>query len=146
MKLLAQMGTLAFLLNGCASYIASQNILSVYTDDSPSSVTWEQACEIAKREAMERDNFVDEPRIPNKGSQFVLVTANRINEGGWRAIARSAVSENRPDAGGGAAYLDVPAAVVTIDATGEVIEYARYTNDQIYEAEQRSWGNRGQGR
>ncbi len=129
------------MLNGCASHTASKNILSVYTDSSPSPVTWEQACNIAKREAKARDHFPDEPRIRNKGSQLILVTANRINDGGWRAIARSAVSENRADAGGGAAYLNVPAAVITIDANGEVINYARYTNDQIYEAEQGSGGN-----
>ena len=122
------------MLNGCASYTASKNILSVYTDNSPSPLTWKQACDIAKREAMARDDFVDEPRIPNKGSRLILVTANRINAGGWRAIARSAVSENRPDAGGGAAYLDVPAAVITIDANGTVVGYARYTKDKIYRA------------
>lgn len=136
MKTLLQIAALALVLHGCASYTVSKDILSVHTDNSPSPLTWQQACDIAKREAMARDNFVDEQRIPNKATRLILVTANRINAGGWRAIARSAVSENRPDAGGGAAYLDVPAAVVTIDANGKVVRYARYTNDQIYRAEQ----------
>ena len=34
--------------------------------------------------------------------------------------------------GGGAAFLNVPAAVVTIDEKGKGLDYARSTNDQIY--------------
>lgn len=146
MKRLLQIGALALMLNGCASNPASQNIISVYTDGSPSPVTREQACNIAKREAKARDNFLDEPRIRHKPSQLIIVTANRINEGGWRAIARSSVSENGADGGGGAAFLNVPAAVVTIAANGKVIDYARYTNDQIYQAQQDSGGDGGKRR
>ncbi|MES2477256.1 MAG: hypothetical protein V4640_15835 [Verrucomicrobiota bacterium] len=142
MKLPIQFAAITFLFSGCASHTASTDILSVYTDNSPSPVTWEQACEIAKREAKARDSFLDEPRIPNKQSKLILVTANRINNGGWRAIVRSAVSDNRPDAGGGAAYLNVPAAVVTIEASARVASYARYSNDQIYKAEQAVAPNR----
>jgi len=138
MKFLILIGALALMLSGCASYTASRDILSVYTDKSPSPVTREQACDIARAEAKEREGFPDEPRIPNKGSTFIIVSANRINDGGWRAIARSSVSSNRPDGGGGAMFRDVPAAVVTIDADGKVVGYSRHMHDEIYEARKRA--------
>jgi hypothetical protein len=135
MKSLLTLSAIASMLSGCASYTASKEILSVYTDKSPSPLTMEQACEIAKREAMARDNFLDEPRIRNKSSELIIVSAKRINHGGWRAIARRSISDNLPDGGGGAVFMSVPVPVITIDANGEVIGYTHYTLDQITRAE-----------
>ncbi|MES2660802.1 MAG: hypothetical protein V4689_19410 [Verrucomicrobiota bacterium] len=142
MKLLPTLSVIAFLLSGCASYIASKEIVSFYTDQSPSPLTVEEVVKIAKREAKARDHFLDEPRISGKKSEFILVSANRINAGGWRAIARSSVSYNRPDGGAGAVFLNVPVPVMTIDANGQVLSYRHYSNDEIRRAEVAAAGKR----
>ena len=137
MKLLPTLSVIALMLSGCASYTAYKDIVSVYTDKSPSPLTLEQVGEIAKRESISRDNFVDETRIRGKKSKLIVVTAKRINDGGWRAIARQSSSDNLPDGGGGAVFLvDLPTAVITIDANGKVVNYTHYTTDQITKAEQ----------
>jgi hypothetical protein len=142
MKLLLTLSAIASTLSGCASYTASKDIVSVYTDKSPSPLSVKQVDEIAKREAKARDHFLDEPRIRNKRSKLIIVTAKRINHGGWRAIAYAAESENKPDGGGGAVFLNVPTPVITIDANGNVVSYTHYTPDQITHAEQFAAGNR----
>ena len=136
MKFLFTLSAIASTLSGCASYTASKEIVSVYTDKSPSPLTVEQACEIAKREAMARDHFLDEPRIRNKPSKLINVQAKRINRGGWRAIAYQAASENRPDGGGSEVFLDVPTPVITIDANGKVVSYTHHTISQITRAKE----------
>ncbi len=44
---------------------------------------------------------------------------------------------------GASAYIDVPAAVVTIDREGKIIGYTRHSMQEIYEAEQVVRGNGG---
>lgn len=115
--------------------------MSVYTDKSSSPLTFEKACEIAKREAKARDHFVDVPRIHNKRSKLIFVEAKRINHGGWRAIAYAGDSENRPDGGGGVVFLNVPTPVITIDANGNVVSYTHHTVDEITRAERPAKAN-----
>jgi hypothetical protein len=131
---------LALLFTGCATSPNFNGIQSVYTDQSTSPLTREQAFEIGKREAMAREGFVDEPRIPDKTTKLVSGSANRINQGG-RVIARQMVCTNGRD--GASAWMDVPAAVVTIDSEGRVVDYTRHSLEEVYKAERASASNGG---
>ena len=131
----------AFAIVGCATQPDHSQIQSVYNDQSPSSISREQAITIAKREAIAREGFIDEPRVPFKTTKEVTGTANRINNGGWRVTARAMVNTNGRD--GASAYIDVPAAVITIDRDGKIIGYTRHSMQEIYEAEQAVRGNGG---
>ena len=124
----------AFAIVGCATKPDYSQIQSVYTDQSPSSISREQAFTIAKREAIAREGFTDEPRVPFKTTRMVTGASNRINDGGWRVIVRAMVCTNRRD--GANAYIDVPGAVVTIDRDGKIIGYTRHSMQEIYKAEQ----------
>lgn len=141
MKPAILLATLAFLLSGCAS--PSKRILGVYTDQSTSPITMEQSWSIAKNEAKTRDHFPDEPRVRNKRSKFTTSTSRRINNGGWEVTVMAMDSENRHDGGWGAAFVqEIAPAVVTIDASGKVIHYERFTYEQISEAEKQSRSSR----
>jgi hypothetical protein len=124
----------AFAIVGCATKPDYSQIQSVYTDQSPSSLSREQAFTIAKREAIIREGFTDEPRVPFKTTRMVTGTSSRINDGGWRVIARAMVCTNERD--GANTYRDVPAAVVTINREGKIVGYTRHSMQEIYEAEQ----------
>ena len=118
MKSLLLTLSLALLNAGCASH------LTRHTDDSSSNLPQDEAVAIARRAVSETENWPDEPRIKNRSPRMVLYAPVRTNRGGWRVIARPALSENKPDAGGGAAFEPSPAAVIRISEAGEVTDYS----------------------
>ena len=97
----------------------------VAEDGSASSIPEEQAWGIAKQQVEQHEHWRDKPLVLNHLTHNVSYGARRIDKGGWKVVAHSAIRENRPDGGGGCAYdPGVPAAVIIIDRRGRVVSYS----------------------
>ena len=123
---------LALILSGCASLPAA------HTDGSHSTLTQEQAVDIARAAVAANETWPDEPRVRNQPSRMVLYFPERTNRGGWRVIARPSRSENRPDGGGGAMFEPIPSAVIRVSESGTVTKYSHLS----YEASCREFARR----
>ena len=101
-------------------------------DHSSSPISREQAVAIARPQVSEREHWRDEVPIRNHITHTISYTARRINKGGWRVVAHSAVQENRLDGGGGNAYDPIPAVVIVIDMQGHIINYS-HSSDPYFD-------------
>lgn len=106
---------------GCSSPAPDYHPESGFSDHSSSPISETQARNIAKAEVEKREGWPENKLRPDGIIDCVLYSTDRINNGGWRVIARRAIAENRVETVCG--YVEAPAAVILINKKGAVKKY-----------------------
>ena len=126
MNLIFRLSFLGVLLAGCATHspLTDKGGASPdrAADGSPSPITEEQAWKIAGRMVTQREGWVEYQPGANGLIDVISYRARRINNGGWKVMARKGITDSHRER---IVYRPGLSAMVIVSKFGTVTHYDR---------------------